>query len=341
MADALPDIDGTAVLDAKLRTAGWWARRCIGVDRSVDKAIVDSCRLCDRVIVFSPGARANLHAFFRFRRADELVPRVVVAPYPVEESFEVSPLLTDKLDQILAIGRWADPQKAAGLLADTLAELVRRREPSRLVVIGPGGETVFGPLARAYPSRVVYRGAVAQAEVLDLFNQSRVLLSTSRWESGPIVAAEAVLRGCTVVGSRSIPSFRRFSNAGCGTVFATRGPRTIANAVQDEARALEGWSARPPGDRGSVARVFHPATSVHADPREPECWRPRLDRRPLGSGGRHRPGSPTRSLKPAHSYSVPAMPGFAGDETIRLGCARPLPVLGREGHSPPGVTNGK
>jgi hypothetical protein len=70
-----------------------------------------------------------------------------------------------------------------------------------------------------------------------LFNQSRILLSTSRWESGPIVAAEAVLRGCSVVGAQSIPGFRQFSDTGCGTVFATHSPRAIASAVREEARA--------------------------------------------------------------------------------------------------------
>ena len=224
-------------LGGKLRSAGWWVRQYLGADQSVDQTVLDSCRLCDRVVVFSPGATANLHAFFRFHRADDLAARVLVAPYPVEESFEASPVATHREDQILAIGRWADPQKAAGLLADALAEFVRRREPSRAIVIGSGGEAVFGPLARAYPSRVDYRGVLPRAKVLELFDQSRVLLSTSQWESGPIVAAEAVLRGCSVVGAKSIPSFRQFSDTGCGTVFATWSPRAVANAVREEARA--------------------------------------------------------------------------------------------------------
>ena len=71
-------------LEGKLRAAGWWVKQYLGADQSVDQMVLDSCRLCDRVVVFSPGAKANLHAFFRFHRADELAARVLVAPYPVE-----------------------------------------------------------------------------------------------------------------------------------------------------------------------------------------------------------------------------------------------------------------
>ena len=259
-------------LEGKLRAAGWWVRQYLGADRSVDQGVVDSCRLCDRVVVFSPGAKANLHAFFRFHRVDELAARVLVAPFPVDESFEASPVATHREDQILAIGRWADPQKAAGLLADTLAELVRRREASKVIVIGSGGEAVFGPLARACPSRVDYRGVVPQAEVLELFDQSQVLLSTSRWESGPIVAAEAVLRGCSVVGAKSIPGFRQFSDTGCGTVFATRSPRAVANAVREEAQAWRD-GRRDPNVIAAAWRGYFTPRQVCAAPREPECWR--------------------------------------------------------------------
>ncbi len=224
-------------LGGKLRSAGWWVRQYLGVDRSIDQETLDSCRLCDRVVMFSPGAKANLQAFFRFYRAEDLAARVVVAPLPVDESFETSPVVTHRADQIVAIGRWDDPQKAAGLLADTLAELVRRREPSRAVVIGSGGKEVFGPLTGAYPSHVEYRGVVPQAEVLQVLNQSRILISTSRWEGGPTVAAEAVLRGCSVVGPESIPGFHQLSDSGCGAVFATWRPRAIADAVMEEARA--------------------------------------------------------------------------------------------------------
>lgn len=224
-------------LGGKMKAFGWWVRQYLGADRSAEQGVLDSCRLCDRVVMFSPGAKANLQALFRFHRADDLAGRLVVAPYPVEESFESTPVATHRADQILAIGRWADPQKAAGLLADSLAELVRRGEPSRAIVIGSGGEAVFGPLAKAYPNHIEYRGVVLQDEVLELLGRSRILLSTSRWESGPVVAAEAVLRGCSVVGPGSIPSFRHFSDTGCGSVFATRSPRAIANAVREEAWA--------------------------------------------------------------------------------------------------------
>jgi hypothetical protein len=221
----------------KLRSAGWWIRQYLGSDQSVDEQILASCRLCDKVFVFSEGARANLLDFVRYHQAHELAARFGVAPYPVADQFESTPLAKHREDQILAVARWADPQKGAELLARTIDHFLWRCESSRVVVIGPSGERVFRRLTRAYPHRFEYRGAVPQTSVLKLFNQSRILLSTSHWESGPIVAAEAVLRGCSVVGANWIPSFRQFYDAGCGNVFATWRAPAIADALHHEADA--------------------------------------------------------------------------------------------------------
>jgi hypothetical protein len=82
---------------------------------------------------------------------------------------------------------------------------------------------------------------VSQSGIVELLGRSRVLLSTSRWESGPIVASEALLRGCSLVGPNSIPSFRHFCEGGaCGTTFAARTGPAVGVALDQETRAWEG-----------------------------------------------------------------------------------------------------
>ena len=88
---------------------------------------------------------------------------------------------------------------------------------------------------------------VAQDEVAALLGRARVLLSTSRWESGPIVAGEAMLRGCSLVGPASIPSFAQFCDAGCGTTFGRRSAGAVVAALDAE---TEAWAA---GRRDPVA----------------------------------------------------------------------------------------
>ena len=57
----------------RLRTAGWWLRQYVGIHRGVDRELVESGRLADRIIVFSPGAKENLGAFFAHHGEDALV----------------------------------------------------------------------------------------------------------------------------------------------------------------------------------------------------------------------------------------------------------------------------
>ncbi|WP_435022591.1 glycosyltransferase family 4 protein (plasmid) [Tundrisphaera sp. TA3] len=281
----------------KLRSSGWWARQYLGLDRSVDRGVVESCRLCDRIVVFSPGAGANLSAFLRSAGCDTPDGGIVVAPYPVDEGFESAPVRIDREDQILAVGRWEDPQKGAGLLAAAVRELIRLGQPSRVVIVGSGGVDRFGPIARANPGRVEYRGVVAPAEVLALMDESRVLLSTSRWESGPIVAAEAVLRGCSVAGPRSIPGFRMFAEAGCGSLFAGRSPRSVAEALRNEANARrDGW--RDP-------RAIADAWRGHFTPRD-VCERILRSLGPGRGDGAEGPRGGASDRNPARPRPIPA-----------------------------------
>jgi hypothetical protein len=246
-------------VSGKMRAAGWWLRQYLGAYRRPDASVLESCRLCDRVVVCSPGARANLLAFFRFHRAEELARRLTVAPYPVEPDFETAPISSERADQILAIGRWADPQKAGGVLAAAIGAFIRGGGRARVLLVGSGGETMFAPLTIRFPGQVEYLGVALPDRVRELLDQSRVLICTSWWESGPIVATEALLRGCSLVGPASIPTFRQYcSEGGCGTVYHRASPRFIAAALQDELRAWETGNRDPHDIAASWRDYFTP-----------------------------------------------------------------------------------
>jgi glycosyltransferase involved in cell wall biosynthesis len=221
----------------RLRTAGWWLRQYLGIYRGVDRGLVESGRLADRIIVFSPGAKENLRGFFSHHGEEALVSRIVVAPFPVGDDFEHDPVSADREDRVIAIGRWDDPQKGVGLLVAGLERYLRAGGRWKFTLLGRGGENAFRSLLATFPDRVEYRGAVAQDKVAALLGRARVLLSTSRWESGPIVASEAMLRGCSLVGPASIPSFVQFCEAGCGTTFVRRSASAVAAALGAEAEA--------------------------------------------------------------------------------------------------------
>jgi glycosyltransferase involved in cell wall biosynthesis len=227
-------------LSDRLRTTRWWLSQFLGLDVHRDNEVLASCRLADQIIVFSPGAGESLASFFRYHGQARIEEHILVAPYPVAEELELSPVETTREDCIVAIGRWDDPQKDVGLLVAALKLVLRQRPQSRCIVLGPGGDGPLQALQAEYPDRVECPGPVPPTRVREALDRSRCLLSTSRWESGPIVAAEALLRGCSLVGPRSIPSFRQFCRGSDGTTFARRSPAATAAALTAE---LQAWDA--------------------------------------------------------------------------------------------------
>jgi glycosyltransferase involved in cell wall biosynthesis len=225
-------------LSDRLRAAFWLARQYGGAYRQVDAPVLASARLCDRVVVCSEGARGNLAAFFRYHREPELAARLHVAPYPVDESFDELAVSAERRRQVVAIGRWEDPQKAVPFLARLIGRYLGRGDDARFVLLGSGGEDHFRGCVARRPDRVEYRGVVPPAEVTRVLDESQVLLSTSLWESGPIIAAEALLRGCSLVGPRSVPLLDELAREGGGTTFASRSAAVAALEAE-----LAAWSA--------------------------------------------------------------------------------------------------
>lgn len=225
----------------KFRTAVWWLRQYFGIDTRAEQAVTASCKLADKIVVFSPGAGKNLKSFFCQQKHIELAERILVVPYPVDEKFERKCIPTkDRNDQVIAIGRWADPQKDGPLLLRALNKLLKWRPITRCIIIGTGGDDVFLDLKSKFPERVMILGHQSQENVMKLLDSSRCLVSTSRWESGPIVAAEALLRGCSLVGPESVPSFRQFCvDTECGTMFCQRSGSAVAQALHAELLAWE------------------------------------------------------------------------------------------------------
>jgi glycosyltransferase involved in cell wall biosynthesis len=241
----------------KCRAFKYWVQLYLFQHRSAAVPVLASSALSDRIVVGCTTARGYLQQFLAYYGQLELGRKVIAAPYPVKPVFLDCAVDSERPPQIVAIGRWDDPQKDARLLADALACLVRRQPEIRSIVIGRGGENVFARLCREHP-RIDYRGRQPPAEVARALAGSRVLVSTSRWEGAPNVVNEALCCGCSLVGPEHVPCFVSFCGEGpYGTTYRQRSARAVVDAVETE---LQHWSA---GRRDPRAIAEH--------------WRPRFD----------------------------------------------------------------
>src|SRR5262249_18510826 len=82
--------------------------------------------------------------------------------------------------------------------------------------------------------------------VKDLVSTSRALVLSSRWESGPIVAFEALCLGASLVGPEWVPSVRGFCGEGpFGTLFQRQSPTALSAAIVEEMTAWKQGARKP------------------------------------------------------------------------------------------------
>lgn len=141
--------------------------------------------------------------------------RVLYAPYGVAmplvaaSSTPTPPAEPGPLE-LVWVGRLEHEQKRVGDLRAILEALDAAGEPFRLTIAGdgperPGLEKALGPWRQR--GVVHLSGAISRARLQrEVYGPGRVLLITSAWETGPIVAWEAMAAGMAVVSSRYLGS---------------------------------------------------------------------------------------------------------------------------------------
>lgn len=241
----------------KARAARYWLRLYLFDPQAQDGPILASAEQADRVAVCSPAAVGHLRAFFDSYRRPDLAARVISVPYPIDECYLTGPVPSDRNNQVVAIGRWDDPQKDADLLCDATDRFLAAGGRTEFLLFGLNGDRWFGPLAKKWP-QVKYLGVQPPGAIADHLQRSRALFLPSRWESGPIVLNEALASGCTVVGTDAVPSVVSTCAEGdYGQVARGRSASRLADALRAE---MAVW------DRGER----NPAKIA-------AYWRPRFD----------------------------------------------------------------
>jgi glycosyltransferase involved in cell wall biosynthesis len=259
----IPDSDGClgvrahfwATLDRTIRyRPGWLAKaNCLRYwlqcyllgDARNAHAILESTRHSDVVLFASRYCKEAFRRFLDSCGQSVLDEKVKVMPlYPVPERFCTLPLPAEKANRVVAVGRWDDPQKDAGLLAAAIKLFLRGPSRTEFVLVGRNGEPWFADLSRRF-SQVQYVGVQSHEQLAQLLATSRSVLFSSRWEGFPHTVNEALALGCTVLGT-PIPSLQGVCEAGYyGRVSRGRRPADLAEMIREEMRAWDAGEREP------------------------------------------------------------------------------------------------
>jgi glycosyltransferase involved in cell wall biosynthesis len=138
--------------------------------------------------------------------------RIYYAPYGVHlpDSFVITvPIKRHTPIRIGFVGRLEKPQKRVEELLAIVREMDRRNISYQLLIAGAGPEESWlrGELKSSVERGTVqFLGALSSKEMDKFYWTIHTLLITSKWETGPIVAWEAMARGVLVVTSAYLGS---------------------------------------------------------------------------------------------------------------------------------------
>jgi glycosyltransferase involved in cell wall biosynthesis len=242
--------------DLKARASKAWLQHYLLHSRAQDRNKLESTLYSDALVFCTVPAAAHFKRFLDYCGQGTLASRLRVVPYLVDEKFCQQAVPAEKPNRILGVARWDSPQKDARLMAEAIRIYLEQGGRSEFALIGPGGESWFSALAGRFPL-VRYLGVQPPVKVASLLADSRAIAFSSRWESGPIAAFEALAVGSTVIGA-PIPNLIDLCAGGrFGSASPTRRPADLAQAIHQEMNA---WGS---GQRGPRAIAEHWRAKLH------------------------------------------------------------------------------
>jgi glycosyltransferase involved in cell wall biosynthesis len=153
-------------------------------------------KLLPAVVVETPHA-SNLWKSLA-RRLGVDPSKIHCVPHPIQtDIFKFDPTIPKK-NQIISVGRWDSYQKNLPLLLKTLRTFLDENPTWSSLVIGSGL-----PAKSPHP-QITFLSLLSPLDLACHMQQSKIFLSTSRYESFGLASVEASACGCTVIGPSKI-----------------------------------------------------------------------------------------------------------------------------------------
>ena len=200
----------------------------------------------DTITVESPLAADNTRDWLRRHHRPDLAGRVLFLPHPVPDDFVFDPSRDTKEHRVLAVAAdWRNPRKGGAVLGRALGRFLAAHPDWRATVVGARSDLVAAasPLAT---DRIEALPPLDSETLLPLYRASRLLVTASGSESGPIVAFEALACGGSVVFPPELLQLSWIADAGRGAMASARTPAALAAAMERAAGHVPAPVAAPP-----------------------------------------------------------------------------------------------
>jgi len=162
----------------------------------IEARLSPTLKLLPAVAVETPHATNLWKSLATRLRADP--EKIHCVPHPIQtDIFKFDPTVPKK-NQIISVGRWESYQKNLPLLLKTLCSFLNKNPTWTSLVIGSGL-----PAKSPHP-RITLLPPLSPSDLARQMQESKIFLSSSRYESFGLASVEASACECTVVGPSKI-----------------------------------------------------------------------------------------------------------------------------------------
>jgi glycosyltransferase involved in cell wall biosynthesis len=172
--------------------------------------------------------------------------RIHCIPHPIQiDIFKLDPAIRKK-NQIISVGRWESYQKNLPLLLKTLRTFLDQNPGWSSLVIGSGL-----PQVPPHP-RIIFSAPMTAPQLALCMQDSKIFVSSSRYESFGLSMAEALCCGCIPQGPHDLESLRYFRSL-------MDNPQTDMEFFLFSGRAMPDLSTLGWDQVSQVSGLFNPA----------------------------------------------------------------------------------
>jgi len=159
----------------------------------IEARLARTLKLLPAIAVETPHATALWKSLTTRLGADP--EKIHCVPHPIQtDIFKFDPTVPKK-NQVISVGRWESYQKNLPLLLKTLRAFLDKNPTWSSLVIGSGLPT------KSIHPRITFLPPLLPPDLARYMQESKIFLSSSRYESFGLAAAEARACGCAAVGT--------------------------------------------------------------------------------------------------------------------------------------------
>jgi glycosyltransferase involved in cell wall biosynthesis len=201
----------------------------------------------DAILVESKIATARLQRLLHECQMGNLAQRIHTLPIPIPVS-TLTPHPASRSKIVVIAGRLDDDQKDAELFVKVMSRFLSIRRDYQAIAIGNGYRYVkklVKTYARDVADRIKILPRSKPGEIKNIEHDARIFICTSRGEGFPNAIAEAICRGCSIVGPANIAALSFFSGFPCASIAPNRSESNLLDALAAEANAWDMGERQP------------------------------------------------------------------------------------------------